>query len=391
MAIPQSWLYTEILAPDFRFLILIGLALCFMFSLLHQKDWGQYNKRIWALFLVTVLAFGPWLATGGNGRYFTPFLLVVGPLCVALLYSFRVTVAMKLALLTLIVSAQVFVVSVNSPWTSFDSLEWVRWRSNESFQLDVSQVAGDADVTYVSITDQTFSIINHHFPEGSHWINLSAFKGSDFFEKHRVLDQARAKLHSATKLRLVIHAQPRQANPQNGVPNELAIKGMNSYLQPFGLMIDNPDQCQLLASTTLSELTLLASDDSPEVRGRLKAQSGVWLCPLQYSGVASSLPTKQVSGDIGEQVIRKVESLCPRLFPAGQKIFSRLPYGLERAYTASDSKLTYVKSSGELYVKFMRALNPERIGKAEEIVSSDFALDCNNFVSRNGFPWDRGI
>jgi hypothetical protein len=36
-------------------------------------------------------------------------------------------------------------------------------------------------------------------------------------------------------------------------------------------------------------------------------------------------------------------------------------------------------------------LNPQAIGKVDDILKPDFQLDCNGFVGREAIPWKRTI
>jgi hypothetical protein len=62
-----------------------------------------------------------------------------------------------------------------------------------------------------------------------------------------------------------------------------------------------------------------------------------------------------------------------------------------RSYSESDATLTYVAAERVVYVKFLRALNPQRIGTVDEILHSTFRLKCDGFVSREGLPWMRDL
>jgi hypothetical protein len=45
----------------------------------------------------------------------------------------------------------------------------------------------------------------------------------------------------------------------------------------------------------------------------------------------------------------------------------------------------------ELYMKYERTLNPQRLALGEEVLRPDFRMDCNAFKGRSGLPWDREI
>src|SRR5262245_56703096 len=84
MAAPDGNTYVEIMAPDARFLFAILLAALLIF--LRRKGAGA-TRGTWVLLLLVAVSFVPWLATTGNGRYFVPMLLLVGPLTLGLIYA----------------------------------------------------------------------------------------------------------------------------------------------------------------------------------------------------------------------------------------------------------------------------------------------------------------
>jgi hypothetical protein len=56
----------------------------------------------------------------------------------------------------------------------------------------------------------------------------------------------------------------------------------------------------------------------------------------------------------------------------------------------SDSFLI-ATADGHLYFKYDRTLNPQLIGKAEDVLSPGFSFDCTKFKGRAGLPWEREI
>jgi hypothetical protein len=93
---------------------------------------------------------------------------------------------------------------------------------------------------------------------------------------------------------------------------------------------------------------------------------------------------------IVKSVFEKLESLCPRFFPPGQTSVGQPSAPFERGYSSSDSSLT-VTVSGDVYLKYARALNSQRIASTLEVLSEGFKLDCNQFRGRSGLPWEREI
>lgn len=391
MALPKSWVYTEVMAPDLRFLFAALLGMGLLPSLWRRLGTSDPLRHTYLLFGLVALAFVPWLLTGGNGRYFMPFILVVGVLCIALVWNSSLSVSMKYATLVVMLGTQGYVVSINSPWLPFDSIEWTRWRGPEYLELKGDpSVMAEKNVTYVTFTGQTHSFLAPKFPPNSRWVNLISFDGADFNHPDRVFSRAKRILGRATKLKLVVKAQPRASLPDSGGPNALAVGALNKEIGRYSLRIINGQYCSLARTEAVSGGGVLTSDTAEDIE-RIKALSGFWICPIQYTGMVASAQESKVEFEQGRLAIQKVEIICPRLFPPGQKNFKYQSYGLDRGYSESDSNLMYAIKDKKVYVKFMRAMNPQLVGHADDILKPSYRLDCGHFTSRESLPWSRGL
>ena len=67
-----------------------------------------------------------------------------------------------------------------------------------------------------------------------------------------------------------------------------------------------------------------------------------------------------------------------------------IPSGAVRGYPGSDFKL-YVFDNGQVWYKYIRALNPVLIGNIDAILNPGFLMDCDHIPGRSGLPWERGI
>ncbi|MBK6928755.1 MAG: hypothetical protein IPH15_14970 [Comamonadaceae bacterium] len=78
MAAPNSSVYIEIAAPDFRFALALGLGFLALISTRKASRAPGWLPTL-ALFALVFLSFIPWMRTTGNGRYFMPYLILIGP------------------------------------------------------------------------------------------------------------------------------------------------------------------------------------------------------------------------------------------------------------------------------------------------------------------------
>lgn len=391
MALPQGWIYTEILAPDVRFLVTVFLSLLCIIPLIWCGVWTAAMKRTAVMLALLVAAFSVWLYSSGNGRYFMPYMLMIGPLCVGLLYGSRLSRAMKSVSLVLIFLLQAVAVWANSPWNPFNAVELMRWTSREYVQVDVGPVTQSERITYVSYTGQTYSLISPLFSQKDSWINLSAFVGAEFFNSDRLVVEARRRLASAKDLRVIVPSAPSLSESSTGLPVVGALNMMNNGVRQFGLVLDKSKTCVFLKSRTqwgMESVNLAEREGGDGVSVR---NVGFWVCPMIYTGMAPTFDEFDARMRVGMQAIEKMERLCPRIFPQGHRKFRRTDNGVARIYTDSDASLIYDHSDTGVYVQFFRALNPQLIGRAEDIVGKDFQVDCDVFVSREVLPWKRNI
>lgn len=390
MAAPNGWVYTEIVAPDFRFVLALGLALVAVFSLVRREMTTNRWRPVIVLFGLTFLSFVPWMATSGNGRYFMPYLLLIGPLCIGLVSILSCTRSMKASITCLVLGLQGYALYQNNPWNPADSWGSVPWLETGYFSIEIDRTSIEPETTYITVAGQTLALVAPQFPAQSRWVNLSAFNGSDTSQPSILYDPVKKILQSSRSLKLFQRAAPRAMVAGSDQPNQTAISEINEYLRPHRLAIKEPTDCKLLASKSLIFTTMVATDDSEKEAARIKRKTGFWICSLQYP-IAIAPAVKLSEGAIkAAQVFEKMETLCPRFFSPGQVLVGNHPAGYSRGYPSSDSSLILTRD-GDLYIQSARALNPERIGRADEVLSAQFNTDCTNFKGRAGLPWEREI
>jgi hypothetical protein len=91
-----------------------------------------------------------------------------------------------------------------------------------------------------------------------------------------------------------------------------------------------------------------------------------------------------------QRAVDAIEQRCPRFFQPGQIALSRVEGGWLRVYPQSDTRL-YVLDDGQIFYKYMRALNPELIGTTGQVVQETFKMDCTAIRGRSGLPWEHEI
>lgn len=374
MAAPNGGVYVETIAPDFRFVFV--LVILVLLAIRHRRE---LPRLPFALLGFCALAFVPWLATTGNGRYFLPLLLLVGPLCVVLLHQLRVTRNLQLAMLLAMIGLQLFLVRENAPWNSWGL---VPWKEAPAFAVEVPADLKARPATYVTLSGISYSLVAPQFHPASRWISLASQRGGndDSVDARRT----RAFLQASRDASVLFPSLPGQRVLRS--PPELLLVALNDSLAAHGFEVPSGERCRFLPSYGLTQMGNRM--DNPPITAEAQLR-GFWLCPMAPVA-AGSAPRRAPASPEVEAVFEKVERTCPRMFRPGEAVTSMLPMGARRFYPDSDMRL-YVLTDGTVMFKYMRALNPVQLGAVKDVLSDAFRLDCNNVRGRAGLPWEREI
>ncbi|MCC2674660.1 MAG: hypothetical protein K0R58_1607 [Ramlibacter sp.] len=387
MAAADAHVYVEIMAPDFRFVFALALALGVLGTLLFRRVPRDANRGlegprvrvVLVLLAVLALAFVPWLAMTGNGRYFMTGLLLAGPVCVGLACLLPVTKAMRLTIVVGMVALQAFAVQQSAPLRAWGLAAWTE---PPYFHVDLGTEAKADPATYVTLSAITYSLIAPSLHPRSRWISLHN-AGAPDSGAHDARRTA-AFLNQAEKGRiaLLVPVVAGMLTPDR-LPNDQVSQAIAGQLARYRLAFSQPQSCLFLSSRTLALMGL--GEKSEEQR----ASSGFWLCELvrlpRGTRVDDSIGTRH------DDVFKALESQCARFFPAGGDGASvAIRSGEVRSYHQAEMK-AYVYDNGEVYYKYNRALNAVRIGLAPDVVAGRSRIDCANIPGRTGLPWNRGF
>lgn len=376
MTSPNGGVYVEIIAPDFRFVFIIVLALAWV---LLARGEQRRAAAAPALLGLTALAFVPWLATTGNGRYFMPFLLIAGPLCIGLLQLSPASRNFRLALALGMVCWQAFLIYEISPWRYWGH---VAWSDGPAFEVEVPKQVAAQPATYVTLSSISYSLIAPSFHPASRWVNISTQAGSADKSPDGLRTQALIAAPGALKVIF-----PTVPGGQRGEQIDPALgQAIDDLLARQGLSIEREDQCRLMRSAGLAGM---ASSRLSDGDAGTPGVHGFWLCPLARRASQRAREAPPVAERM-ERVFEKLERTCPRIFPPGETVSLKIPNGAVRGYPGSDFKL-YVLDDGRVIYKYYRALNAVVLGDMDTVLSPAFAMDCENVKGRTGLPWERAI
>lgn len=377
MAAADAHVYVEIMAPDLRFAVLLVLTLAAaLVAWLRRERFGTLGLLV----IFIWLSFLPWLATTGNGRYFIALLLLVGPLCIALIQRMPASRTFRWALCVMLVVSQAWVIVNSDPRRAWALMSW----GTPYVDLALTPAEREEPATWVMMTSLSHSLVAPQFDPRSRWINIAALSGD---LEHSLDDQrgqsflARA-VSDGLPLRLLLPTDPGFAEP-SGAPSDLLLAEIDRLLSHHRLGLAG--KCEIRLSRTLATRWAPYQASIPPL---LLERSGFWICPLSYP-VAQPPVVKPTAQELeASRVFAVLERLCPRFFPASEGRNARLPDGFQRTYSITDMK-AFVMDDGEVRFKYWRALNPNRVGTREEVLAPGFAMECHVVYGRSGLPWER--
>ncbi|WP_290867248.1 hypothetical protein [Aquabacterium sp.] len=387
MMASSAWVYVELLAPDFRFamlMFLLSVGAVFWVGW-HGRRRAAVRNACSGLVVFFLLSFCAWLVTTGNGRYFMSGMVLVGVLLVAAIYHLPVRFDWKFLFLFLAFGLQFLAVSQNSPWRRFDSYEWVEWRDHSYFRIEGGDLRRYDGAVMVTLQPQSFAAMAPLFPSGVRWINTSVFEGSDLRQASSRFGRADEIFKKARNIYLIQRTQPSESDAL-GRPSGRAAKELNVALRYYGLSLRGLEECEFLRSETMARMTLLSSTKAAGESEALMQKAGFWVCAVNYDGVLGSALPETAEAESVTKMFADLEAACPRLFPPGQVGLRPHSAGLARIYAVSDSVVIFERGSQTLYVKYQRALNPQRIGRDYELKKMKQA-GCSLKLNGRGSPW----
>jgi hypothetical protein len=232
----------------------------------------------------------------------------------------------------------------------------------------------------VTLSSISYSLIAPKFHPHSRWINIATQAG--LADKSPDGLRAQALIAAPGALRVIFPTVP---GNQNGEQIDAALgRAIDDLLARQGLSIEREDQCRLLLSAGLAGMASSRLSDQVAL-----GVHGFWLCPLARHASERARKAAPVA-ERTEQVFKKLERTCPRIFRPGETVSLKIPNGAVRGYPGSDFKL-YVLDDGRVIYKYYRALNAVVLGDMDTVLSPGFTMDCDQITGRTGLPWERAI
>ncbi|MDB6098804.1 MAG: hypothetical protein JWN58_1507, partial [Gammaproteobacteria bacterium] len=363
--------YTEIRAPDSRFLYLFCLA-----PLAAWKLRGRFAATpLAALLVFSAIGWVLWMTLFGNGRYLMPLALIAGPALVGCARAFvprPAPWAWGVALLmigvqtALLVEGSLFLWA-GSPWQT----HWIDAR----LPVEVSS----APTTFVSM----------EFASAS-WLCAFVHPGSRFiFQDALSIPPRSARL--ASKLSRLLADSPSitaifvysQQDAVTGKPSPESPVDMSVAASRVGLRVDFSG-CrtgQLIESKPQIQYLV---DNGATMTSRIGV-AGFFFCPARYDPGAKREATVD---PVIETALDNLERACPAQFRPGSAATLCTGSACWRRYSTTDLIVRVGPDRG-VTVKRFTAYEQPFLGKVTDLARSAAGVDCHADLGRY-VPWDPG-
>jgi hypothetical protein len=361
----ESWVYTEIGAPDLRFMALIvvtGIGLLLMLqrswrNKLNVEAWSPNRSRM-ALICFFVVSLGLWLASSANGRYGLPVFLLVGPLLVwAVYWALTVRVAVLVTCVIIVFQIIHMANGPNPRWTP------VPWKTHW-LDLVLPPVLKEQPSLYLSQGVQSFSFLIPYLHPESAFTNVLG-QWAIPTEGHGSA-RLQAMLHKYDGRTRMLAPFPRDQSV-NGKPTKKVISVINASLDRFKLRVV-PESCYVFQVHLLEHSALL---DTNGIQDEMSA--ALLSCALTKK---KNRDTRLVQEELHvASVYGAFESACPELFSPPGAALERVDKFWKKYYANSDVSLW---SDGVwLFYSRTRAIANVTIGKVSDYETVGKNIDCS--------------
>lgn len=369
LADPVAGLYTEIQAPDWRFLV---LTLALASGLVHRRSRSMLEPSQWRMLFGLAICFYVWTWASGNGRYFLWALLVVGPLVVLAIRHVPGSLALRNTLVAGVLGVQGLTVAM-----TFQPNVWgVRtWSQGPGLALESHPVRQQPAV-FLTIGSISYSIVVPFMHPASRWANIAGQQ--DLVPGMGEHARLQALLGGPLPVKVMVHVTNGLLEA-DGQPLPQTRAAMGQFLQRQGLELD-PGPCDLVRTRPTVPTSATQNHNG-------RAQD-LLFCPVRRPPEAAPAPAFVPAAPQLDDVFANVERRCPRFFPAGNAHTQDREGTFVRRYSHSDTTLLIDASAGVFY-KYFRAINHTRIGSVQEVRDGRFTLDCTRVDGRYMPPWAR--
>jgi hypothetical protein len=365
-------IYTETNAPDCRFLAFAFLLTCLICNF-SWKRWraikkGESEAPIsvlpWLL-VVWLSLYALWLYTSGNGRYFLPGLLLLGPVIVALFLHFRISHRGRIYAVALLIGWQIIQIKEGTQWR-WSTAPWTpTW-----FEVQVPKELKERPFLYLTPATQTSMFLAPFLHDGSAFSNVGGqvpltLNGPGGERIRKLLEKYGKNIRSLYPVG--------RLDDIDKAPDKV-LRFYDGIYDRFGLQTDR-DSCAVIRrrnssiQEAISDVTRITSALHPPNSWAISCR----LVPILGKRITNGEEAMRV-----DRVFDEIERKCPRRFDPAKPVTKKLFNGWARTYVNSDFSLLYSSDSGQIQYRFFEGGEPINIGTLVDWESDHVpSIDCS--------------
>lgn len=371
MVDPVANVYTEVRAPDARFLALFCLAPVAVWKVrAHLR-----TSTLVVLLLFFLVGWIFWMATSGNGRYMMPLALLAGPAlvgCGTACWPRQNVFALIAGAIFVFVQAALLVEGTRFRWSEST---WQDYWISAKLPHEVV----DYPVTFVTFDGQSASWLSAFVHPGSRFANPggpspnpAAGKVGDRFPW--VLEHSRD---------IVAIFRFTQFEPDGETPFPSSPSNRKVTAAQIGLDVDF-NSCVTGNLVQADRGRTIVFGEKNERIERIDAQ-GYFFCHATYR---PELKKVFPLDPLREATFGRVERACPGQFPPGGAQTICAADTCWRTYTTADTNLI-IRRDGAVIGKYYGAFQEPYFGTVEELSGDASKISCQADLGRYA-PWSPG-
>ena len=338
MAMPVTWYYSELIAPDIRFLALTITTL----GLFIKRRNILFNPKssVGLVVIFYALSFVLWIVLLGNGRYAIDLFVLVGPLLTLTL--FRLTnqkVFLYAVILITGFQATAVVIVGQYRWAPVSFIgEW--------FDFSIPEELKKTPYLYVSIDSQSASFLALKVNSESAFINISGQLTLPFNEPLQSRFDSMRDSHGSG-IKILTRAYSGEIKDWI-VP---WVEKINLSVERVGLNVNDVDSCQLISPINISD-----------VRGNKIDRERYVVCSALYDERITESFRNDVK--IYDQVFDELVDICEDWFNPTYAVTERDGTDWIRRYAGTDLRAS-VDKHGVIWVRFSNRVLPWSVGNVQ--------------------------
>jgi hypothetical protein len=377
MLSPEKAVYIDIPAPDARFLFVnlllaVVAAITVFMAATGRLDLVRSEIRerplLWSLSAGLLITWPLWLVSSGNGRYYSPWFLLAGPLSIALLWRVVKQRRFRVYAVSALCAVQGYVIATGSV-LRYHPVEWNT--SGSWYEVKVPHALAQSPAVYFSMGLESASLVFPSLHPGSSFISAGGqYALATHMSAWRHVE-ARLNRDANSPIYLLVNVETYSSlDGSYNRPDRSTVTAMVSGLA----MRAKAGACEDIWVQGIGTTLALASSATAGAPPRLlDRRMLIVACPIERADGRDPLIEKARGEASG--LMDAVAQRCPLLFPAPAPFTFYNGHFWTRQYTGSDTNL--MVDHAEIAYFRPNFYQPYRVGTPEQVKAGTFEVLCD--------------